>query len=978
MHFNEQDKKSSIDPQTVRNLEFDKVLNIVSSYARWGAAADIIKELHPLKDPEDLRDRQEELAEAMGLRQDKDFFLDCEGFGDVQSYIKSAARSKTLEPQQLKAVFELARTSRTVGTFLRDHSGDFPRLADKALRLGVFRDLEKLLSRAVTADGELSPNATPALARIRQEMAEAKSEVERRLYAFLHNPEYSRMIQDPIITTRFERQVIPIKVEYRTHFPGIIIDQSASGATLFMEPLSVMEMSNLSRAKALAEAAEVQRILQTLTEKIGEQSRVLLDSCEELAWLETLISVCKYSEHVQAFIPEITDGGYLCLNSSRHPLLVERLGNRVVPMTFDLSEGIRTLVITGPNTGGKTVALKTIGLIVMMALSGLPVPVESGTRIPFFDQVWADIGDDQNIMQNLSTFSAHIHHILRILPNVGSRTLILLDELGAGTDPAEGGALAEALLEHFQNKGACCALTTHLAELKNFASQHEGMSNAAAEFDGDTLAPTYKIIMGIPGRSNALKIARRLGLPADLERRATELLGGSSAQVEGLLSELDKEREVNERLAKKLRDQLSQLGRLRSSYEDKIGAAQQECAQMLSRASAESRKLAEETRKRVQGLTGSVRRSLSQLSRVRSQSIVELRQAASELAQALIQFEALEELVELNPVASAALSKALREAVEFKRSREGGVSVRTSAPAVQKETVSSLSEEEAMQLGVAEEDIGDYRDYLESEDKGPDKAASSRLDKLDMYVRSQARDAELCLDSLLAGAAKADAAASKIPASGRRLRERFKNTASEALEISREADPAAAVSQSRSIQAKLAEELNLEGFEDKGDEDDKKAAADIPEKAVSLPLEVGSHVFVPRYGQDGTVLALSETKAEVQIGVIRIKVKRGDVQVIEPEESEIAPLPKGNMTFLKSRVDLHGMNVDEALWVLGDKIDKAFISGVHTLEIIHGKGTGTLRRAVLDYVKDHPSIASYRMGTAPEGGIGATIVELNN
>lgn len=970
MSFYKQNAKENeirlINAQSGKTLEFNQVLEVIAGYAHWGPAANIIRELHPLADLEDVQMRQLEIEEAMRLNVDKGYNLYTDNLGDVQSAIKASQRHKSLQPAELLGILHLAQLSRQVGTFLRSRSKEYPFLSDKALRLGQFRDIEKQVARAITPDGELSPNATPNLARIRQELAAARASVEERLHDFLRNSEYARMIQDPVISTRFGRQVIPIKAEYRGHFPGLIIDQSASGATLFMEPLAVVELSNLSRTKALAETAEIERILQSLTELVGANGRELADSLEELAWLEALQAIAKYAAHSDSSLPEVKDKSPLLIASARHPLLIERLGDKVVPMTFDL-ENNRTLIITGPNTGGKTVALKTIGLMVMMAVSGLPIPADSSSCIPFFEQVWADIGDEQSIMQNLSTFSAHINQVLRMIPHAQEHTLLLLDELGAGTDPAEGGALAEAVLEYFHSKGAVTVVTTHLSELKNFASQREGMTNAAVEFDSDTLAPTFRVIMGVPGRSNALKIASRLGLPAEIERRAVELLGGNTAQINGLLGELDKEREVNERLAKRLRDQLAQVGRLRSAYEQKVENAQRECSEMIAKATSETEELVESSRRHLRGLTGSVRRNLAQLGNVRRQSIVELRRAAAELSRALVEFEALEELVELNPVASKALAQALQEAVNYRKEREG----LTPKSEISTSSRSIDTAEDNLQLEVAQEDVGDY-----SVSETPDKSENtySRLDKLDQYIREQAQSTEGNLDSISAEVSNLKNKAPKIPGHSK-LKERLKNTAAKALEVSLSADPNAAVSESRAIGAKLADELGLDGFA--SEEEEQQPEEEV--KAVNLPLEVGSHVFVPRYGQDGTVLSLSDKKAEVQIGVIRIKVKKEDLQVLAPEKSEVGSIPRGgSMTMLSSRIDLHGKNVDEALWELGAKIDDAFMSGVHQLEIIHGKGTGTLRKAVIDYIKNHPSIASYRMGKATEGGIGATIATLNN
>lgn len=965
---------SETDSLTQKTLEFAQVLRLISQYARWQPAKDIIEGLRPIDDLEDLQKRRLEVEEGAALFNEDSFDINSELFGDAVTDIKACQKNKALAPKELWCILNLAKSSAYAQKFLRSRQKEYPILSDKALRLGVFKELEKKLNKALTAEGELSPQATPALARARSELTAALSMVEQRLHEVLRDSRYSRMIQEPVISRRFDRDVIPVKAEYRSHFPGLIIDQSASGATLFMEPASVLEFSNAARAAALAEKAEIQRILQSLSEEVGKYARSLSDSAEELAGLEALRAIACYKERVGAITVPVEDNGALRLIGARHPLLVEKLGCRTVPTTFDFPDGLRILIMTGPNTGGKTVSLKCIGLLAMMAMSGLPITADSGSQLPFFEEIWADIGDEQSIMQNLSTFSAHINQIMRMLPKAGPRTLVLLDELGAGTDPVEGGALAEALLEHLYAQGTFAVVTTHLSELKSFASQREGMSNAAVEFDSETLAPTYRIIMGIPGQSNALKIAVNLGLPAFIERRAKELLGGDSVQVEGLLNELDKEREVNERLAKKLRDQLAQMGRLRASYEQKINSAEAECAEMISEASAETASMLEEARTRIHSLTGSTRRQLLQLVNVRRQSITELRHAAAELSRALSDFEALEELIELSPVASKALALALRETVAYRKAHDslynaqnqkGGseedASLSVEAPL--KRDFKEPSPSDQAQIDIAFEDIGDFSES-ESRDEG-----FNRLDKLDRYAREQACYAEAELDALSVKNAGFKSRAPK--ASKRSLARRFEDTASKAIEVSLEASAEDALDVDTQ-KSRLRRDLNLDAFEE------NVGTAAPAGRAAELPLEVGSHVFVARYGQDGTVLSISEKKVEVQIGVIRIKVKREDLQVLEPEISEIVTLPKGKMTFLSSRLDLHGKNVDEALWELGDFIDKAFMSGLHRLEIVHGKGTGTLRKAVIEYVKDHPSIASYRMGTAAEGGIGATIVELNN
>lgn len=628
------ESSAAMDPHSRRVLEYDKVLAIVARNAHWSPGAEAVLALRPADSLEDLQYRQGMLREATSLY-DSAAGIGAGGLEDVRGAITAAMRGRMLQAQDLLDIARLASAARKTGRYLREHLDDVPLLGDRAVALPTLPKLEQEIERAISVEGRVLDSASPKLKHLRNELAILQNRVTDSLNRIVRTSTYSKMLQEPLVTVRDGRQVVPVKQEYRSQFPGLVIDQSASGATVFMEPWAVVDLGNRARAAALAEQKEVEAVLARLSSLVGHHGGELLSGAEELASFDCLMAMAAYSRHVGALLPDVAEGGDLRLVEARHPLLLDRPDTEVVPISLDLTDQVRTLIITGPNTGGKTVGLKTAGLMTLMGLAGLPLPARAGTQLPFLRQVWADIGDEQSIAQNLSTFSGHLTQILKILPAAGPQTMVLLDELGAGTDPSEGSALGMALLEFLHGHGCRTIVTTHLSELKVFASRTEGVSNAAVEFDSETLEPTYRVIMGIPGRSNALRIASRLGLPQDVLRRAREHLGKHHVQVEGLLDELEQEREAAERLGVQLSKEQVETERLRQEYEDRLRRVEEERARILADATREADALLGDAREQVHGLLRGFRDRLAGLGRARRESLEESRRVAAEMAAAM-------------------------------------------------------------------------------------------------------------------------------------------------------------------------------------------------------------------------------------------------------------------------------------------------------------------------------------------------------
>ncbi len=558
-------------------LEYDKIVARLTTLCQTARGRALALALQPSPEYAEVIHRQRLTAEGRRLREMKPN-LGLGAVRDIATLVHQASLGHALEPAELldvQATLSHAHTVRETVDRLRVY---LPFLAEISDRIADFRDVTSEVARCINQRGEVVDGASPVLAQLRRESRIAHDRLTSRLNQILNSARGA--IQEPIVTLRDGRYVIPVKAEQRAQFPGIVHDVSASGATVFLEPLEVVEMGNRWREMLAEEQREIARILRDLSARVGNRDADIGEAIEALAEIDLSLAKARLGEEMDAKeLPHdgheqpwlLGNPGGLVLENARHPLLLKELGARsqepgsasgpagqVVPVTVWLGSQLSTrnsqlatdgeafsvLLITGPNTGGKTVALKTVGLLALMAQAGLPVPADANSRLPVFDAVYADIGDEQSIEQSLSTFSSHVGNIISVLGSATSYSLVLLDELGAGTDPVEGAALAKAILSHLLDIGCLAVATTHHGELKAFAHTTPGIANASVEFDVETLSPTYRLHIGLPGQSNALAIAQRLGMPESILDEARAGIDPDRLAVESLISDLHREREV--------------------------------------------------------------------------------------------------------------------------------------------------------------------------------------------------------------------------------------------------------------------------------------------------------------------------------------------------------------------------------------------------------------------------------------------------
>jgi DNA mismatch repair protein MutS2 len=608
----------AISEQSLETLEFPKILERLAQHTAFSASRALALALRPSTVRREVAERQQRTEEARRLL-DAQPDLSVGGARDIRPAVGLARRGGVLEPASFLELLATLVSMRRLGESLRRLEGrGYPLLLELGERLPRLPALEEAIGRTVGEDGEVLDSASPQLARIRGEVRVAFDRLQEKLQNLLGSSGYAGALQEPIVTVRNGRYVVPVKASHRREVRGLVHDQSASGATLYIEPMAIVELNNRYRELQSAEANEVARVLGELSELVGAEAGALAGGVEALAEIDLLFAKARYSQLLRCTAPEIVEqngqDAPVRLVRARHPLLDPA---RVVPVDLWLGGEFRILLITGPNTGGKTVALKTLGLLALMAQAGLQIPAQAPSRLPVFGQIFADIGDEQSIEQSLSTFSSHMTNIIRVLGALerprdldgdeAGLALVLFDELGAGTDPVEGAALARVIIERLLELGVLGAATTHYAELKAFAYATEGVQNASVEFDVETLAPTYRLSIGLPGRSNALAIATRLGLDRALVERARGSITGENVQVEDLLGEIHREREQAEaerRRADELRADAEKLqrrlaeeyGELQRTKEAQLEAAREELEQQVREARQQLRRLRDEFR----------------------------------------------------------------------------------------------------------------------------------------------------------------------------------------------------------------------------------------------------------------------------------------------------------------------------------------------------------------------------------------------
>ena len=583
-----------MDAKSLQTLELPNILDRLSTYAAFSASKELARAIKPTDDLDECRRRQAETTEARTLLSMVPD-LTIGGAHDMRPQATAAARGVVLEPTQLLDLKSTLIAARTMRRRFDKDQASFPVLAVLAGRLESLPGLIDAVSRVLDDRGEILDSASKRLATIRRDLRTAHDRLLAKLQRLLSDPKLAPMLQEPIITQRDGRFVIPLRTEFKGRIKSVIHDQSASGATLFIEPLTVVELNNQMRELQLAERDEIRRILAELSQQVGQHSEAIIQTVEALANLDLAFAKARYAEELRANEPILksleprTDsrhpGSTLRLLAARHPLLDPET---VVPIDLTLDSDTYALVITGPNTGGKTVSLKTAGLLALMAQCGLHLPVVSGSELSVFDAIYADIGDEQSIEQSLSTFSSHISNIIDLLKHASPRSLVILDELGAGTDPQEGAALARAILGTLLDRQVTTLVATHYPELKTYAHTTSGVRNASVEFDMESLRPTYHLTIGLPGRSNALAIAGRLGLDEEIVERAREMVSPEDLRAEDLLNEIHHQRDMARQDRAEAEQAQERAQALEAELAQRLEAIDNERADLLERARIEA------------------------------------------------------------------------------------------------------------------------------------------------------------------------------------------------------------------------------------------------------------------------------------------------------------------------------------------------------------------------------------------------------
>ncbi|TDA68245.1 MAG: endonuclease MutS2 [Clostridia bacterium] len=578
---------TGVSPEALARLEMPAVLARLRELCVTTRGQEMAEGLAPVTGLEVVQARQQEVDEACYLcRTHPGFTL--RGCHDIRSLLHRAGVGQVLQPAELVTILETILVSRRGHEFWQQLPPDsLPRLRQWFACCGSFLPLERSLAAAVDPQGAILDTASPRLSRLRQQQRGLEEEIRRELNRIISSPQKQKILQENIVTIRQNRYVVPVKAEHQHELPGLLHDQSSSGATVFIEPLTVVHLNNRRRQLQIEEREEIARILAELTRQVAKIAGPLEESLAAMAHLDLALARGQLSLEMEARAPEISSDPVVEIRQGRHPLL----GRRAVPIDVTLGRGFDTLVITGPNTGGKTVALKTVGLLVAMAMSGLHVPAVEGTTIGIFDDIFIDIGDEQDITQSLSTFSAHVRYLAGFLPRVGRTSLVLLDEIGVGTDPTQGAALAQALLEYLQDRGAKTVVTTHYDQLKVFAYDHPRVENAAVEFDLATLVPTYRLQVGIPGHSYAFDIAARLGLPAGIVERARSLAGRQTQEMGEIIQDLLLARQAARETAARAEEKEREVTSLKETLAGERSRMREQRERVLAEAREEARRL---------------------------------------------------------------------------------------------------------------------------------------------------------------------------------------------------------------------------------------------------------------------------------------------------------------------------------------------------------------------------------------------------
>jgi DNA mismatch repair protein MutS2 len=617
-------KGGIMDSAVLRTLEYNKFIDLLADKASSALGKELVHQLLPKSELDEVKTALDETGEAFSVLQTAQPPFG--GIRDIREFVRKAHMGMVLADYEFVDIISTMYAMRNIKRFfkeltLEDEAIVLPQWAKSIEILG---QLENNLQNVIDEHGQMRDDASVELKRIRREIKSSHGRIKDRLNSVLHASEYQKYFQDAIITMRSDRYVVPIKQEYRQFFPGIVHDQSASGSTLFIEPMAIVDLNNDVKQLIVAKKRERERILKSLSLQVAKYKGVLEENCRLLALFDFTFAKAKLAQDMQAVQPILNDNGYTDLKQARHPLIDKE---KIVPIDIKLGREFHTLLITGPNTGGKTVSMKTLGLHVLMAQSGCFLPALSGSEISIYRNVFADIGDEQSIEQSLSTFSAHMTHLVKILNQVEYEDLLLLDELGSGTDPEEGAALAMSILEQLMGIGAKVVATTHYSELKTFAYAQDGIENASVEFDINSLRPTYRLLIGVPGASNAFAISQRLGLPESLIIRAKQLIKADHAQFSNVLNTLESEKLMYEQRNADISERQQKVMQL----EQKIITMKEELAkrkeQVMRKAKEDSAALVRKTRRESEQIIKSLKEQFNDQGIQKRQDAIEAARA---------------------------------------------------------------------------------------------------------------------------------------------------------------------------------------------------------------------------------------------------------------------------------------------------------------------------------------------------------------
>lgn len=596
-----------IAERALKTLEYDKVRQQVASYCTSSIGKSAIEELVPQTDFDKVVQLLEEMDEGLSILRVKGN-VPMGGVFDVRPSARRAQIGGMLAAVELMEISSTIRASRILRNFIEDLEADevidIPHFISKKEAMPVLTGLQHEINNCIDDNGAVLDSASQTLRSIRQSLRAEEGKVRSKLESLIRGSNAAKMLSDTLVTIRNDRFVIPVKQEYRHHYGGIVHDQSSSGQTLFIEPDSVVQANNEIHRLKMKEQAEIERILLALSAMVQEVASDLFNLVKVLGDIDVILAKGKYGQANKCTMPKMNQDGYIRLIRARHPLLpIES----AIPNDIEFGKDITAIVITGPNTGGKTVTLKTVGLCTLMAQAGLPVPALDGSELAVFEQLFADIGDEQSIEQSLSTFSSHMVNIVDILQKFDHESLVLFDELGAGTDPQEGAALAISILDEVHGRGARVMATTHYPELKAYGYNRPGVANASVEFDIETLSPTYRLLIGVPGRSNAFEISSRLGLPESIIDRAKGFTGTDRHEVESMIASLEETRRQSEDDAERSHALLLESETLRKELQDKLQAYEERKEALDKKAKEKARKIVDEAKREAEAIIAELR-----------------------------------------------------------------------------------------------------------------------------------------------------------------------------------------------------------------------------------------------------------------------------------------------------------------------------------------------------------------------------------